>query len=235
MPITLPCSAVRELDRAAITDCGVLSLLLMENAGRACADVCCQLLEGAARSGPVLVLAGPGNNGGDGFVVARTLHNRGVDVRLFFIGDANDIGSLSSDTRENARLWCELSPLQTLIESPSDFAGALETSPSLIVDGMFGTGLTRDLRSPWSEVVALANESAAAVLAVDIPSGLHGDTGEVLGVAIRASHTVSFVVPKPGLFLRSGPAHVGHLTIAEIGIPRRLIDVALRNEGVSCG
>lgn len=246
-PPTLTCAAVRELDRAAIEDWGVPSILLMENAGRACADHCLKILReraGAASAvdGTVLVLAGPGNNGGDGFVIARTLFNRGIPVRLFFVGAADKLASLSLDTQTNARLWRELDP-GTQIETVESAGaagditnglGVLKTAlagqPSLIVDAMFGTGLVRELRAPWSAVVELANEAGARgapILAVDIPSGLQGDTGQRLGAAIRATHTVTFVAAKRGLLQGEGPAHVGELVIAEIGIPRRLVRQAL--------
>ena len=230
MTQTLSCSAVRELDRKAIEDRGIPSLLLMENAGRACAESCVHLLEKAHSNGPVLVLAGPGNNGGDSFVIARTLFNRGFTVRLFFIGDPAKLESLSAETQANARMWNELDPGRTLNEDALEFEAALADSPALVVDGMFGTGLTRKLRSPWLEVVHSVNESMVPVLAIDIPSGLHGDSGEVLCAAIRATETVTFVAVKPGLLRGEGPSHVGILSVAEIGIPRLLVECALAKE-----
>ncbi len=235
MTSALPCSVVRELDRVAIEECGIPSLLLMENAGRACADACLALMQEAEIPGPVLVLAGPGNNGGDGFVIARTLFNRGVLVRLFFIGPANKLDALSGDTQTNARLWRELEPEQTVIEGAEDLAAALARGAAFIVDAMFGTGLSRELSQPWLEAVRAVNESQVRVLAVDIPSGLHGDTGQVLGAAVRASQTVTFVAPKPGLLCGEGPEHTGELFVAEIGIPRRLIDGAYADQEVRHG
>ena len=235
MPRSLPASAVRELDRVAIHERGVPSLLLMENAGRAVAAAVARQVERGA--GPVLILVGPGNNGGDGLVIARTLFNRGLLVRVHFIGPLEKLRELSDDTQTNARLWRDLDQpgapagAGRLIETCEGagvvaLARELETTP-LVVDAMFGTGLTRELRAPWSDVVRRVDrahdERGMPVVAVDVPSGLHADTGEVLGAAIRASSTVTFVAPKPGFFVGQGPEHTGALTIAEIGIPRDLV------------
>ena len=229
---TLSCRAARELDAQAI-DGGVASLLLMENAGRACATACLEML-GEDSSGEVLVLAGPGNNGGDGFVIARTLYNHGVSARAFFVGEPGKLAELSPDAQSHGRMWLELAPGHTVIhEVYPDSAGLAELrsslgrSPALIVDSLFGSGLDRPLSGIFAEVVDLVNAAAIDVLAVDIPSGIHGDTGQVLGTAIRADRTVTFVAHKPGLLLGAGPVHAGAVQVAEIGIPRAMIEAAL--------
>jgi len=240
MPKSLPASAVRELDRVAIEERGVPSLLLMENAGRAVAAVVARQAE---RGGaPVQILVGPGNNGGDGLVIARTLHNRGFAVRVHFVGQVEKLRELSDDMQANVRMWRDLErpgagrDAGRLIElrcadDAAAFARELQGA-KVVVDAMFGTGLVRELRSPWSEVVQAVNaareEAGLEVVAVDVPSGLHADTGEVLGVAIEATRTVTFVAPKDGFFEGAGPAHVGAVTVAEIGIPRDLVVDALR-------
>lgn len=237
---SLSASAVRELDRVAIEERGVPSLLLMENAGRAVAAVVARLAE---RGGPpVQVLVGPGNNGGDGLVIARTLHNRGLGVRVHFVGPIEKLRELSDDTQMNARLWRDLERPGGLrdagrivelrdVRDAEAFAREL-SGTGVVVDAMFGTGLVRELRSPWREVVLAVNaareEAGLEVVAVDVPSGLHADTGEVLGVAVRASRTVTFVAPKDGFFRGAGPEHTGRVTVAEIGIPRDLVLGALR-------
>ena len=231
-PPTLSCRAARELDAQAI-DGGVASLLLMENAGRACAMACLEMLS-EKKSGDVVVLAGPGNNGGDGFVIARTLFNHGVSASVYFVGEPGKLAQLSPDAADHGRMWRDLAPGRTVIhEVYRDSAGLAELradlgrGPALIVDSLFGSGLCRELTGIFAEVVDLVNATAIDVLAVDIPSGIHGDTGQVLGTAIRADRTVTFVAHKPGLLLGAGPAHAGAVQVAEIGIPRAMIEAAL--------
>ncbi|MCZ6597682.1 MAG: NAD(P)H-hydrate epimerase [Planctomycetota bacterium] len=219
---TLTREAVRELDRRAIEDYGIPSILLMENAGRACAEaVRGMLAEGTAD--PVLVLCGPGNNGGDGLVIARTLANGGVAARVLFVGPLAKLDGASEDVRLNARLWRDLGGE---IESISS-ADELELAhASLIVDALFGTGLTRELREPFAAIVRAINASDRPVLAVDLPSGLDADTGDVLGEAVRADVTVTFVARKRGFDLADGPGLCGRVVVAEIGIPRAFIEEA---------
>lgn len=232
MPVTsseaLPCAVVRDLDRRAIEDYGIPGQLLMENAGRAAAAAVERLLKD--RPGEVLVLCGPGNNGGDGFVVARTLANRGHGVRCVFVGSVAALAELSADTQLNARLWRDLGrPIGELrdVGDLAALAGKLD-GVAVVVDALFGTGLGRPLRSPWVEVVRALNDTDLPVVAVDVPSGLDGDTGEVHGAAVEAAATVTFVAPKPGFFRGAGPAHVGRLLVAEIGIPKAWVDEARR-------
>jgi len=216
--------AVRELDRRAIEELGVPSLLLMENAGRACADVVERRLGG----GPALCLCGPGNNGGDGLVIARTLWNRGHEVRTLFFGDVERLEGCSEDVRTNARLWRALGRELELVD-PAKGAATLRSildddRPAVLIDALFGTGLTRELRSPWSELVEAMNAARVPICAVDVPSGLDADTGQVLGAAVRAVSTVSFVAPKLGFTRGVGPQHCGEIRVAEIGIPRCLYE-----------
>ena len=216
--------AVRELDRRAIEELGVPSLLLMENAGRACADV----IERRLGGGPALCLCGPGNNGGDGLVIARTLWNRGHEARALFLGDVERHERCSEDVRTNARLWRTLGRELELVE-PAAGAATLRSildddRPAVLVDALFGTGLTRELRSPWSELVEAMNAARVPICAVDVPSGLDADTGQVLGAAVRAVSTVSFVAPKLGFTRGAGPQHCGEIRVAEIGIPRCLYE-----------
>jgi len=217
----LPRAAVRELDRRAVEEVGIPALLLMENAGRAAADEAQGLLAG----GTALVLCGPGNNGGDGLVIARTLWNRGIQVRAVFFADEDRLERCSAEVRTNARLWRALGRDLELV--PPEFGVAyLDTAlaqAGLVVDALFGTGLTRELRDPWSGIVRRVNRAALPVLAVDLPSGLDADSGQVLGAAIRAQVTVTFVAPKLGFTRNAGPEHCGETKLAEIGIPSWLL------------
>jgi NAD(P)H-hydrate epimerase len=226
--VVLSREAVRALDRRAIEEYGVPSVVLMENAGRACADEARSML-GDAR-GPVLALCGPGNNGGDGLVIARTLWNRGVEVEAVFVGARDRLEAGSNDFATNLRLWRGLGRTIECVATPSEVRGLaprLERA-RLVVDALFGTGLARELGEPWLGVIRLVNEARRPVLAVDLPSGLDADTGAVLGAAVRAALTVTFVARKPGFACGSGPELCGRIVVAEIGIPRPLLDAAGR-------
>ncbi|MEM7308801.1 MAG: NAD(P)H-hydrate epimerase [Planctomycetota bacterium] len=224
---TLTREAVRELDRRAIEEVGVPSVVLMESAGRACADEAERMLFG--RPGETLVLCGPGNNGGDGLVIARTLMNRGHAARVVFVGPHEKLETGTDDFRINLELWRRQGGAVDVVVAPGEVAALADelADAPLVVDALFGTGLARELGPPWDRVVAATSAEGGAVLAVDIPSGLDANTGEVLGVAVRADTTVTFVAAKPGLLTGDGPDHAGRVVVAEIGIPRFLVDEAL--------
>ena len=228
-PPALTREAVRELDRRAIEEHGIASIVLMESAGRACADHALALRAG--HDGPVVVLAGPGNNGGDGFVIARTLVNRGVQTSLFFIGERAKLKTGSPDARANAKLWEDLGQATRFVESLAEFETGMAAElarASVLVDALFGTGLDRPLRDPWLSVARAINAAERPVLAVDIPSGLDANTGERLGEVVRATRTVTFVAPKIGFELAYGPEACGEIVLAEIGIPRAYFDTDSR-------
>lgn len=170
-----------------------------------------------------VVLCGPGNNGGDGLACARTLHNRGHAVAVYFCGPRGGLKSGSADFTRNvdllAKLGVEVREICTGPETQS-LKPALENAP-LVIDALFGTGLTRAVEDPQRAAIQLANECRATRLAVDIPSGLDADSGEVLGIAFRADVTVTFVARKVGFDLKAGPQCCGKVLVAEIGVPRQ--------------
>lgn len=224
----LPARMVRALDQRAIEEYGIPSLLLMENAGRAAAQVALAILGAGPPSEPVLCFCGPGNNGGDGLVVARTLSNHGVPVRAFLVGGLDRLEGASTDVRTNVHLWLGLGHELESVASESELAplsGALAAAP-LLVDGLFGTGLSRPLEGLWLTVVEALDRAPAPVLALDLPSGLHADSGEELGAVVRAEATVTFCAPKPGLGRGVGPERCGRVHVAEIGIPRAFVEEA---------
>jgi NAD(P)H-hydrate epimerase len=212
---------VRELDRRAIHEFGVPPVVLMENAGRGAAELLARLNSERER---VLILCGPGNNGGDGFVIARHLQNLGHDVDVLLFGN---IEQLSPDAKVNGAIWQKSGPLWTVdVTQPLDLdtRRIIAGAPGWIVDAIFGTGLTRPLASPFDEVVAAVNARGRPVLAVDIPSGLDCDTGEPIGPAIRAAHTATFVAPKKGFRNPAAAAWTGEVHILDIGAPKKLLD-----------
>jgi len=178
---------------------------LMERAGRAAAQIASDRMLASGRS--VLVVAGPGNNGGDGFVVARRLLQAWYRVSVVFTGDA---ARLPPDARAAHDAW---------LAAGGVIAPRLpEQPPDLVIDALFGVGLTRALDGRHAELVAWINRQATPVLALDIPSGLAADTGAVLGCAVRAARTVSFIALKPGLLTLDGPDHAGEVEVADLGL-----------------
>jgi hydroxyethylthiazole kinase-like uncharacterized protein yjeF len=198
-----------EADRLAY-EAGVASLDLMERAGKAVAEVALEMARGPDRR--VAVLCGPGNNGGDGFVAARYLRDKGWDVRLFLLGQKDH---LKGDAAEMARRW----PLPIRPATPD----ALQ-SMHLVVDALFGAGLSRPLEGAAAELVDAVNASRLPVLSVDVPSGLDGTTGEVRGAAIKARRTITFFRKKPGHLLMPGRALCGDISVADIGIPEKVFE-----------
>lgn len=188
---------------------GVPSLSLMENAGRAVADAAVAL---AGQQGSRIAIAcGPGNNGGDGFVAARLLHERGHRVRLGLLGQRD---ALKGDAAAMAALWRE--PVEPL--SPATIADA-----DIVIDAMFGAGLSRPLEGVAADVVAAINASGKPVLAVDVPSGLDGSTGAASGPVVQATRTITFFRLKPGHLLLPGRALCGEVQLADIGIPTAVL------------
>ncbi|WP_128293928.1 NAD(P)H-hydrate dehydratase [Afifella aestuarii] len=190
-------------DRAAM-DAGISGPLLMENAGAAVAKHAQAM---CPHRGHVLVLAGPGNNGGDGFVAARCLAERGYRVRLALLGSRE---KLSGDAASAASRWPgEIEPL----------SAGIDLSADLIVDALFGAGLGRPIDGEVAALVEAVNASERPVLAVDLPSGIDGRTGGVRGAAFKAARTVTFFREKPGHLLLPGRLHCGEIHVADIGIP----------------
>lgn len=189
-------------DRLAIA-AGVGGFELMQNAGAAVAEATREM----AADGDVLVLAGPGNNGGDGFVAAALLRREGRSVRVALLGERE---KLSGDAARAAAAYD--GPLE-LLRSETDLSAAL------VIDALFGAGLARPLTGDVAGVVERLNGTGAPVLAVDLPSGVDGGSGAVDGVALRAARTVTFFRLKPGHLLLPGRLHCGRTHIAQIGIP----------------
>ncbi len=200
-------SEMGRADRLALSH-GVASLALMEAAGQAVADAARRLVPPGSR---VAVLCGPGNNGGDGFVAARYLKRASYDVRLFLLGDKS---ALKGDAAEMARRFD--GPFRPFDPFQLD-------SLHLVIDAMFGAGLSRPIDGVAAEVIEAVRENGTPVLAVDVPSGLDGATGEARGPVLRATETVTFFRLKPGHVLFPGRRLCGTVRIADIGIPTAVL------------
>jgi NAD(P)H-hydrate epimerase len=256
---------MREIDRRTTAEFGIPSLLLMENAALRVVAAAEEMLR-AGQGRRVVVVAGKGNNGGDGFAAARHLHTRGWDVVLWLVGDPDAVQGDARVNLEIARrvgvpLWVEdgmntaPSPAS---ESPAmggpamggpalggpatEVAAGTAGSPpartpgsagrpglfdgaaDLIIDALLGTGVRGAPTGEVATAIEAINQSGAPVLAVDLPSGLDADTGAVAGACIQATRTVTFALPKRGLLVYPGRARVGEIEVAEIGIPRPLLD-----------
>ena len=203
----LTTAEMAEADRLAVAG-GTPSIELMENAGRAVADAVCRVSQGRR----IAVVAGPGNNGGDGFVAARYLAQRGREVRVAFVGDR---ARLKGDAALAAGRWDG-----PVVDVPAEgFAGY-----DLIVDALFGAGLDRAVEGLSAQAIDAMNGARLPIVAVDLPSGINGTTGAEMGRAVDATHTVTFFRRKPGHLLLPGRLHCGVVEVADIGIPERVLD-----------
>lgn len=218
-PTVLTRDQVREVDRRAIEDYGLIGLVLMENAGRNAAS----LLQQLGINGPVVICCGKGNNGGDGFVIARHLENAGVDVKVLM---AVPSSSLTGDAAVNFHILQQAGTrvVEPPVEDQHAFWSQELTRADWVVDALLGTGLQGELREPFLTAIAVINASGRKVFAVDLPSGMDCDTGQPLGDCIRATHTATFVAAKPGFFSPQGSEYTGQVHVLDIGVPRRLLN-----------
>ncbi|MBM4032585.1 MAG: NAD(P)H-hydrate epimerase [Planctomycetes bacterium] len=213
---------MREIDRKAIEHYGIPALVLMENAGRGAAEEALRLYRERGLTGPALVFCGAGNNGGDGFVIARHLANAGLEVRIFCCFDR-----ARADRQREAGVnltICERMelPIRDVLrlEDVAGLRGELVPG-ALIVDAIFGVGLSQPPREPQAALLRALDEARLPTLAVDVPSGLDADTGQPLGLALRADVTATMACPKAG-FRGPGAACVGRLAVVDIGMPASL-------------
>lgn len=205
-------ATIQALDQRTIQELGLPALVLMERAALGAVAAIYQALPNHLQS--VQILVGTGNNGGDGLAIGRLLHNQGVPVKLWLHGDHS---RRSPDNLTQLQI-CQRLGIPAEAVCFESFAQELK-SASLIIDTLFGVGLNRELTGDWARIIELANASDAKKLALDLPSGLQSDTGQVLGTAFVADLTVSCALPKWAHLLDQALAYVGQLEIADIGIP----------------
>jgi len=210
---------VRELDRRAIGEYGIPGVVLMENAGREAARWLTEL----GIDGPILLCCGKGNNGGDGYVMARHLESRGHAVQVLLLCHPAD---LNGDALLNFKiLQANGTPVVVSEMTHSDDRLiASFRNADWVVDGLLGTGVQGEVREPLRQAIETINSCGARKFAIDIPSGLDCDTGRPLGSAVRASHTATFVSTKLGIANPQSAEYTGIVRVFDIGLPSRLLD-----------
>ena len=216
---TVSTAEMQALDQRAQKEFGIPALLLMENAGRGVAELVFEMKRGRK----IIVLAGKGNNGGDGFVAARHLHNKGFEVQVLLLAAPQD---LKGDAALNFEILSRMKIPVTVFEKemPPDFFLKLFKKADLIIDALFGIGLRAEISGVAAQVIAELNPSGRRVIAVDIPSGLDADTGKPRGIAVKATATACMGVIKKGLLASDGPKYAGKISVIDIGLPRELTE-----------
>jgi len=209
-----------EIDRLAMSRYGIPGLILMENAGLQVVSLV-KKIRPERKRGKIVVFCGKGNNGGDGFVIARHLWRQGYNVETWAAGAPSDYKGDAAVNYDillkqgyNVNRFDEKSPVAIIKDLQAD---------DLIVDALLGTGIQRQVTGLLAEIITAINHSSAEIVSVDIPSGISADTGAVMGAAVKAHYTVTFALPKRGLLLFPGAEHTGRLLVADIGIPQELL------------
>jgi NAD(P)H-hydrate epimerase len=209
---------VRAVDSWAINTLGIPGVILMENAGRSCAELIKEKLKGIPAP-KVCIFCGTGNNGGDGYVIVRHLLNSGFKVVLVICGDRMKI---KGDAKINLDILEKLNqPIEMLNLKDGDIPArvkAFTADVDMVVDGLFGTGLTGQLRDDYIKLIESINTCDCPILAVDIPSGLDCDNGRPLGAAVKATYTVTFVAVKKGFAAENAASYTGEIYVASIGV-----------------
>lgn len=225
---------MRKIDQIAIKTFGIPGAVLMENAG---AEVARQVVSvlGTAELKKICIFAGKGNNGGDGFVVARHLYNQGAKIKVFLLAAKSDV---TGDAKVNLDIITRMGIDIFEISSERDWEKAkiASTFADCLVDALLGTGFTGNLTEEMAKAIEIINTSGKLIIAVDIPSGVDADRGQVRSTAINAEYTITFALPKPGLLIYPGADCVGKLTVADIGIPfKLLVDNSIKQNIITTG
>jgi hydroxyethylthiazole kinase-like uncharacterized protein yjeF len=205
---TVSVKEMQELDRIAIEDKGIPSITLMENAGRAVSEIALTEFKNI-KNKKVAVFCGSGNNGGDGFVAARHLFNKGIDVSVYLFGRR---ANLKNDPKINAEA------LDNIGLEIREISAPVIIDHGLIIDAIFGIGLKGEVKEPAKSIINDLNKKSVTIISVDVPSGLDADTGNILGTAIKAGITVTMQFPKQGFYKNNGPGYAGKVIVVDIGI-----------------
>lgn len=214
---------VREIDRKAIEEYEIPGIILMENAGRNVAEEILKMLAWPKKA-KVVIFCGKGNNGGDGFVIARHLYNKGVNVSVYLLTRISNVLA-DGDASTNLKILLNMNlKVNELLEGDMKEIRKELQDCNIIVDAIFGTGLSGEVREPARSLIMEINETNIPVVSVDIPSGLDCDEGVVLGAAVKATKTVTFVAAKAGFFKECGREYTGELIVSDISVPKELIE-----------
>lgn len=209
---------MKEIDRLSIEKYGIASLKLMEAAGSSVYDEIIKELDGQDKK--VIIICGKGNNGGDGYVIARKLTEKNISTKLYTTVDTD---ALKGDARDNYERLIDLGiQIEDVYESKTFLEDILKSD--IVVDAILGTGISREVDEKLKKIVEIINRSHRKVFAVDIPSGIGSDDGKIYGVAIKAYKTITFGLPKIGLILYPGADYVGELIVKDIGIEEKAIE-----------
>jgi len=214
---------VREIDRKAIEEYEIPGIILMENAGRNVVEEILKMLPGPDKA-KVVIFCGKGNNGGDGFVIARHLYNKGVNVSVYLLTRISNVLA-DGDASTNLKILLNMNlKIKELQEGDIEEIGKKLQGCNIIVDAIFGTGLSGEVREPARSLIMKINETNIPVVSVDIPSGLDCNEGVVLGAAVKATKTVTFVAAKTGFFKECGREYTGELVVSDISVPKELVE-----------
>src|SRR3972149_8335188 len=214
---------IREIDRKAIEEYEIPGIILMENAGRNVVEEILKILPEPDKA-KVVIFCGKGNNGGDGFVIARHLYNKGVNVSVYLLSRISNVLA-DGDASTNLKILLNMNlKIKELEEVDIEEIGKKLQGCNIIVDAIFGTGLSGEVREPARSLIMKINETNIPVVSVDIPSGLDCNEGVVLGAAVKATKTVTFVAAKTGFFKECGREYTGELIVSDISVPKELIE-----------
>lgn len=213
---------MRQIDIETNKEIGISSIVLMENAAREVANRCLQELKDISDP-KVIIFVGKGNNGGDGFALARLLNDRGINCKIVFLFEKSKF-STDAEKNYNIAIKCGINIITGFTEA------IIETSRAdIVVDAIFGTGISRQVDGIYAQVIELINTYAKKVISIDIPSGINSDDGRVMGVAVKADITVTFALPKIGMLIYPGASYCGKIEIANISIqPSTIRDMNIK-------
>lgn len=228
-PTYLTRAQSRAVDEIAIGEFGMLGLVLMENAGRNCAEFISTTLatRPASQDWPILICCGKGNNGGDGFVIARHLMNAGYEPTVVLWAESPE---LAGDAAANYAILAKMRA-QIVCLGDDAWNSALAAVPQgkvILIDALLGTGAKGEPRAPYAQAIAWINSLNGLVFAIDLPSGLDADTGQASQNTISADFTLTFVTQKSGFCSDRAKPYLGHVQVIDIGVPRAVIDLAAK-------
>ncbi|GAA0125506.1 hypothetical protein UT300019_14080 [Clostridium sp. CTA-19] len=219
---------MREIDSYCINQLGISGMILMENAAIKIFNEVDEKLKEMSNSN-IVIISGVGNNGGDGLALSRHLHLHNYNVEVFIVGNLN---KASNDFKENFQIIKNINKLDdnkiglNFINENTDLK-QLQTLnyADVIIDGMFGTGLKRKITGVYESLILEVNKSVAYTIAIDIPSGINSDNGDVMGVAIKADETITLQLPKVGFLKENISEFCGNIKVVDIGIPKKVIEM----------